>query len=189
MLAVAFSRRTRAVIGVLAVAVWVGAVVPVVVGKGWASSGRDGVAARLIRLDPGARLGANTQVATAVGARLAGVRGRVNFIIGLAPRQRIVGGAGHDRLEGGPGHNRIVDRQGRTVVVAGPGRNHIDVADGSGDRVLCAAGSINRIVVDRGDRLHPRCASRAASTVLYRRPPSSAPPAKAPVAHAAQAVS
>jgi Ca2+-binding RTX toxin-like protein len=289
MLAVAFPRRTRAVIGVLAVVIGVGAVVPVVVGKGWASSGRDGLATRLIRLDPGARLGANTQVATAAGARLAGVRGRVNFIIGLAPRQRIVGGAGHDqlgahgaggarilgghghdlihggdghdvlhgghgddriygghghdriqgghghdmihggpghdvihgghghdvihggpgddhingghgddridggagrdRLEGGPGHNRIVDRQGPTVVVAGPGRNHIDVADGSGDRVLCAAGSINRIVVDRGDRLHPRCRSRAASTVLYRRPPSGAPPAEAPAAHAAQSVS
>ncbi|MFL5856481.1 MAG: calcium-binding protein [Solirubrobacteraceae bacterium] len=68
---------------------------------------------------------------------------------------RIDGGAGRDRLEGGPGHNRIVDLQGPTVVVAGPGRNHIDVADGSGDRVLCAAGSIKRIVVDRGDRLHP----------------------------------
>jgi Ca2+-binding RTX toxin-like protein len=289
MLAVAFPRRTRAVIGVLAVVIGVGAVVPVVVGKGWASSGRDGLVARLIRLDPGARLGANTQVATAAGARLAGVRGRVNFIIGLAPRQRIVGGAGHDqlgahgaggarilgghghdlihggnghdvlhgghgddriygghghdriqgghghdmihggsghdvihgghghdvihggpgddhihgghgddridggtgrdRLEGGPGHNRIVDRQGPTVVVAGPGRNHIDVADGSGDRVLCAAGSINRIVVDRGDRLQPRCRNRAASTVLYRRPPSGAPPAEAPAAHAAQSVS
>jgi hypothetical protein len=202
---------------------------------------------------------------------MAGVRGRVNFIIGLAPRQRIVGGAGHDqlgahgadgarihggdghdlihggdghdvihgghgddlihgghghdhihgghgddvihgghgrdrihggpgddrihggpgrdRLEGGAGRNRIIDRQGPTVVVAGPGRNHIDVADGSGDRVLCAAGSINRIVVDRGDRLHPGCRSRAASTVLYRRPPSGAPPADAPVAHAAQSVS
>jgi hypothetical protein len=109
MLAVAFPPRTRAVIGVLAVVTGVGAVGPVVVRTGWASSGRDGLAARLIRLDPGARLGANTQVATVVGARLAGVRGRVNFIIGLAPRQRIVGGAGHDQLGArGAGGARIL---------------------------------------------------------------------------------
>jgi Ca2+-binding RTX toxin-like protein len=289
MLAVALPRRTRALIGALAMVIAVGVTVPALVAKGTASSGRDTLAARLIRLDPGARVGANTQVATGEGARLAGVRGRVNFIIGLAPRQRIVGGPGHDqlgahgaggarilgghghdlihgghghdvlsgghgddriygghgndrilgghghdmihgghghdrihgghghdvihggagddrihgghgddridggagrdRLEGGPGHNRIVDLQGPTVVVAGRGRNHIDVADGSRDRVLCAAGSINRIVVDRGDRLNPRCRSRAASTVLYRRPRSRAPSAEAPTAHAAQTVS
>jgi hypothetical protein len=32
-------------------------------------------------------------------------------------------------------------------------------------------GSTNRIVVDRGDRLHPRC-RRQASSISYRRPPS-----------------
>jgi hypothetical protein len=100
----------------------------------------------------------------------------------------IRGGPGRDRLEGGPGRNRIIDRQGDTVVVAGPGRNHVDVADGSGDRVVCAAGSINRIVVDRGDRLQPRCHGTA-STVRFRRPPSEdAPTADAPAAHAAQTI-
>jgi hypothetical protein len=71
MLAVAFPRRTRAVIGALAVLIGVAGAFPGVVGKGRASSGGDGLAARLIRLDPGARLGANTLVAPAAGARLA----------------------------------------------------------------------------------------------------------------------
>jgi len=271
MLAVAFPRRTWAVIGALAVVIALSGAFPGVVGNGRASTGGETLAARLMRLDPGARLGANTQVATAAGARLRGVRDRVNFIIGLAPGQRIMGGAGHDqlgaygtggarihggdgddlihggdghdvilggnghdhirggnghdhihgghgddvihggagddrihggpgddrmhggagddRLEGGAGRNRIIDRQGFTVVVAGRGRNRIDVADGSIDRVLCAAGSINRIVADRGDRLNSRCRSRAASAVLYRRPPRGAPPDDAPAAQAAQAVS
>jgi hypothetical protein len=288
MLAVAFPRGNRALIGALAGLICVGAAAPVVLGRAAPATGRDKLAARLIRLDPGARLGGNTQVAAAARARVSGVRGRVNFIIGLAPRQRIVGGAGHDqlgahgaagarihgghgndlihggrghqrlygghghdfihgghghdfihggrghdrihggaghdrihgghghdRIYGGPGHDRIhgghgddrihggagrdrleggvgddrlVDRQGATVVVPGPGRNRVDVADGSSDRVLCAAGSINRIVVDRGDRLRSDCRS-AASTVRYGRPPNEASAADAPAAHAAQSVS
>lgn len=70
---------------------------------------------------------------------------------------------------GGTGSNRIIDRQGATVVVAGPGKNLIDVADGGSDRVLCAAGSVNRIVLDRGDQLARRC-QEPLSTVRYARP-------------------
>jgi RTX calcium-binding nonapeptide repeat (4 copies) len=265
MLPVAFPRRTRTLIGTLAAVTCAVATVP-----GMASAGTDELAAGLIRLDPGARLGGNTQVATAARARVSGVRGRVNFMMGLGHRQHLVGGAGHDqigargasgarihggrghdlihgsrghdqlhgghghdrihaghghdvihaghghdrihgghgndrligghghdriyggagrdRLEGGPGRNRLIDRQGHTIVVAGPGRNHVDVADGSRDRVLCVAGSINRIVVDRGDRLQPRCHGPA-SVVRYQRPPSGAPPADPPAAQAAQSVS
>jgi RTX calcium-binding nonapeptide repeat (4 copies) len=271
MLAAAFPRRIRALVGALAAVICAGAATTAVLGSAGASPGRDKLAARLMRLDPAARLGGNTHVATAARARVSGVRGRVNFMIGLAPRQRIVGGVGHDqlgargaagarihgghghdlihggrgrqrlagghghdrihgghghdrvhgghghdrihggdghdrihgghghdrihggdgrdRLEGGPGRNRIVDRHGATVVVAGPGRNHVDGADGSGDRVACAAGSTNRIVVDRADRLHPRCSNQAASTVRYEAPPSGAPTANTPAAHAAQSVS
>jgi RTX calcium-binding nonapeptide repeat (4 copies) len=288
MLAVAFPGRTRALVGALASVICAGTAATVVLEDAGASPGRDRLAARLMRLDPAARLGGNTQVATAVRGHVSGVRGRVNFIIGLAPRQRIVGGAsydqlgahgaagarihggrghdlihggrghqrlhggpghdfihgghghdridgghghdrlhgghghdrlhgghghdriygdhghdrlvgghghdrihggaGRDRLEGGPGRDRLIDRQGRTVVVPGPGRNRVDVADGSSDRVVCAAGSINRIVVDGGDRLDPHCSSEA-STVRYRRPASEeAPTADAPAAHAAQSV-
>jgi Ca2+-binding RTX toxin-like protein len=273
MIAVEFPRRTRVLVGASAVAIGVGAAVPAVLGNAGAKSDRDGLAARLLRLDPGARLGANSQVATATRARLTGVRGRVNFMMGLASRQRIVGGASHDqlgahgaagarihgaqghdlihggrghqrlhggaghdfihgghghdrihaghghdrihaghghdmirgghghdrihggagrdRLMGGPGRDRLIDRQGATVAVPGPGRNHVDVADGNRDRVACAAGSTNRIVVDRGDRLHPNCRAASASSVSYRRPPNGAgaQPPEAPAAHAAQSVS
>jgi RTX calcium-binding nonapeptide repeat (4 copies) len=291
MTAVGFSRRTRVLIGASALAIGVGAAVPAVLGNAGAKSDRDGLAARLLRLDPGARLGANTQVATAARARLSGVRGRRNFMIGLGARQQIVGGASHDqlgahgatgvrihgahghdlihggqghqrlhggtghdfihgghghdrihaghgrdrihaghghdmiraghgrdrihaghghdlirgghghdrihggagrdRLMGGPGRDRLIDRQGATVAVPGPGRNHVDVADGNRDRVACAAGSTNRIVVDRGDRLHPTCRAASASSVSYRRPPNGAgaQPPDAPAAHAAQSIS
>ena len=253
---VAFPGRTRTLIGALAAFSCAGVTAPAVP----ASPGED-LAVRLLKLDPGARLGGNTQVATAPGARLSGVGGRVNFIMGLGSRQRIVGGAGHDqlgargdggarihggrghdlihgsdghdrlrgghghdhiraghghdrihgghghdrlhgghghdvihggagrdRLHGGPGRNRLIDRQGLTVVVAGPGRNYVDVADDGSDRVLCVAGSINHIVVDRGDRLQPRCLG-ATSTVRYEPSPSGAPAADAPAAKAAQSVS
>jgi RTX calcium-binding nonapeptide repeat (4 copies) len=283
MLAVAFPRGTRALVGALAVMACLGAGVPAVLGNAVASPDRDALAARLLRLDPAARVGGNTQVATPAGAGLVGVPGRVNFILGLGHRQRILGGNGHDqlgahghgasvrgaggrdlihggrgdqrlhgghghdrihgshghdmihagrghdmihagrghdriqgghghdmirgghghdrirggrghdrihggagrdRLEGGHGRDRLVDRQGATVAVAGPG-DRVDVADGDSDRVLCAAGSTSRIVVDRGDRLHPNC-SGPATTVSYRRPPNGPPTADAPAVHAAQ---
>ena len=252
MLAVAFPRRTQALVGALAVVISVGAAVPAVVGNAEASADSDLLAARLMRLDPGARLGANTQVATVTRGRLSGVRDRVNFMMGLGSRQRIVGGASHDqlgargaagtrihgarghdlihggrghqrlhggpghdfiraghghdriraghghdrihggagrdRLMGGPGRDRLIDRQGATVAVAGPG-DHVDVADGDSDRVACAAGSTSRIVVDRGDRLHPNCRGPA-SSVSYRRPPNGAgaQAADAPAARAAQTI-
>ena len=188
------------------------------------SAPQPGLLARLLRLDPGARLGGNTHVASGAQAVLVGVPGRVNFMIGLGPRQRIMGGARHDqlgargagslvrggrgndlihghhgrqvlsggrghdhifggrgrdRLHGGPGNDRLVDHQGATVVITGTGLNRVDVADGDGDeRVVCTRGSINRIRVDRGDRLHPRC-RRATSSVSYLRPARAAPAARA----------
>jgi RTX calcium-binding nonapeptide repeat (4 copies) len=234
---VAFPRGKRALVGTLAV-VCLWAAVPALLGTAGAAPDRDELAARLMRLDPGARVGGNTQVATAARAHVSGARGRVNFMIGLAPRQRIVGGnshdqigarggagarirgahghdlihggrghdlihggrghdhihggpgndhmrgghhhdrihggAGRDRLEGGGGDDQLIDRQGATVADGGPGRNYVDVADGNRDRVLCADGSSNRIVVDRGDRLHPACRG-AASRVTYGRPSNAAP--------------
>jgi hypothetical protein len=224
MLRIVSPRGARAVVGVLVVVAGAGLVVAAALGR---QSPRERLATRLMSLDPGARIGANTQVGTTAGARLLGSRRRANFMIGLGARQRIVGGPGHDqlgargaagvrvhgggghdlihggrgdqllaggagddliyggagrdRLDGGPGNDRLIDRQGATVVVTGPGRNRVDVADGDGDeRVLCAPGSVNRIEADRGDRLRPSC-RRGASSVRYRRPPSGAP-----TAHAAQ---
>ena len=219
MLVFACLRWSRMLVGVLAVVVVVGAAAAVVLEDAQAGlSDRDRLAIRLLRLDPGALVGGNTQVASVAGARLVGVPGRVNFMIGLGPRQRIVGGRGHDQLgargvggsvHGGPGHDlihgfgghdrlhgghghdlvhggggddrivgghghdlirgghghdrlhggagddRFIDRQGNTVVITGPGTNHVDLADGNSDRVHCAPGSTNHIVVDRGDRRPP----------------------------------
>ena len=233
MLVFACPRWTRMLVGVLAAVAVVGAAAGAALEDAEASS-RERLATRLLRLDPGALVGGNTQVASSAGARLVGVPGRVNFMIGLGPRQRIVGGRGHDqlgvrgaggsvhggrghdlihgfgghdrlhgghgrdlihgggghdrirggrghdllrggpghdRLHGGPGDDRFIDRQGNTVVITGSGTNHVDVDDGNSDRVHCSPGSTNRIIVDRGDRLHPRCRSQA-SIVLYRQPPA-----------------
>jgi hypothetical protein len=233
MLASVWPRWTRMLVGVLALLAVVGAAAVAVAGDAQAGlTDRDRLAIRLLRLDPGALVGGNTQVASVAGARLVGVPGRVNFMLGLGPRQRILGGRGHDQLgargaggsvHGGPGHDlvhgfgghdrlhgghghdlihggrghdrivgghghdlirgghghdrlhggagddRFIDRQGNTVVITGPGTHHVDVADGNRDRVHCSPGSTNRVVVDRGDRLHPRCRSQA-STVRYVQP-------------------
>jgi Ca2+-binding RTX toxin-like protein len=117
-----------------------------------ASSRQGEPAARLLRLDPGARLGGNTQVSAVAGARIWGVPGRVNFMLGLGPRQRLVGGPGHDqlgvrgvasrvfgaagpdlihgaggrdRLDGGAGSDLIYGHAGRDVIHGGPGRDLI----------------------------------------------------------------
>ena len=234
MLVFACPRWTRMLVGVSAVVACVGAAAGVALEDAEAGSARERLASRLLRLDPGALVGGNTQVASVAGARVVGVPGRVNFMLGLAARQRIVGGnghdqlgargaggrvhggrghdlihgfgghdrlhgghghdlihgggghdrivggrghdlirggRGHDRLHGGPGDDRFIDRQGDTVVITGPGTNHVDVADGNSDRVHCAPGSTNNIVVDRGDRLHPRCRNQA-STTRYRPSPA-----------------
>ena len=84
MLVFACPRWTRMLVGVSAVVVCVGAAavwrwrmrrrgLP---GSGWRC--------RLLRLDPGALVGGNTQVASVAGARVVGVPGRVNFMLGLA---------------------------------------------------------------------------------------------------------
>ncbi len=99
--------------------------------------------------------------------RLAGGRGR----------DLIYGGPGRDRLSGGPGRDRLVDKRGATSVHTGSGRYRVDVADGGGDdRVLCTASSAGRIEADRGDRIAPACRS---ARVLYLRPPSGPPAARA----------
>jgi hypothetical protein len=60
MLAVAFPRGTRALVGTFAGAIGAGEALPTLLGDAGASPGKDKLAARLIRLDPGARLGGNT---------------------------------------------------------------------------------------------------------------------------------
>jgi hypothetical protein len=76
----------------------------------------------------------------------------------------IYGGGGDDRITGGPGDDRIIDKQGRSVILTGSGRDRVDVADRDpDDRVICAAGDIDRVRADPGDKLGPRCRRAPAS--------------------------
>jgi hypothetical protein len=103
-----------------------------------------------VRLDPGARLGGNTQVVTAAAARVLGVPDRATFHDRAGARERVAGGAGRDELharggadrifgaggpdsihggghllDGGPGNDLIIDTQGGATVRTGPGRDKV----------------------------------------------------------------
>ena len=152
MLMVRFGRRSRVLVGSLAVAICLTGAAPALAVRAAAAS--DGLVARLLRLDPGARLGGNTQVATAEETLLVGVPGRVNFMIGLAPRQRIVGGAGHDQLgargagtlvRGGRGNDLIHGMRGRQLLAGGPGH---DLAFGGPGRDRLHGGPGNDRLID-----------------------------------------
>jgi hypothetical protein len=197
-------RATWVLVGALAVGlVFVGGAQAGTPGQ----KGRERLADLLLRRDPGALVGGNTQVATAAGARVFGVPGRVNFIMALGPRERIVGGSNHDELgalgdaakisggagpdliHGGPGNGRLDggggndliygNKRGNTTVFPGSGTNQVNVADGhGGDRVVCAAGSINHITADRSDRIAPSCRDKR-SSIRSVRVPGGGPSARA----------
>jgi hypothetical protein len=87
-------------------------------------------------------------------------------------------------LDGGGGNDFIYgNNRGHTTVFPGLGTNQVNVADGDGDSVVCAAGSINHIDADRGDRIAPSCRG-GRSSLRYLRLPGGHPSA-----HAAQATS
>ncbi len=134
MLAVVFPRRTRAFAGAFAALVCVAAVLPQLLESAQAGTRIDRLADRLIRLDPGARIGGNTQVLTAPGARLVGVPGRANFAIGLGPRQLILGGPEHDQLGARGAGARILGRGGHDLIHGGSGDELL--AGGSGDDLI-----------------------------------------------------
>ncbi|HEY3943829.1 MAG TPA: hypothetical protein VGL78_01260 [Solirubrobacteraceae bacterium] len=164
--------------------------------------GGPGFARHLAKLDPGARIGANTIVGTSNGDSLLGVANRVNFIVALGSGERMVGGrgadqlgalgrdatiqggAGNDLIHGGPGHDLIyggsgndliIDTKGTATIRTGTGRNEVKVTGHKGrDQVLCAPGSVDRIYADRGDYVAPSCRRAAGSEVVYHRPPSTA---------------
>ncbi len=134
MPAVRFGRRSLVLVVGLAVAIALSGSVAAPAEQAGADRAGDKLAARLLQLDPGARLGGNTQVATAEEALLAGVPGRVNFILGLGERQTIVGGPGHDQLgargagaqiRGGRGNDLIHGHRGRQRLSGGAGHDHI----------------------------------------------------------------
>jgi hypothetical protein len=157
MLAVGFARRLTVLVGALAAASCLAAAIPALVERAAARIATDRFAERLLRLDPGARVGGNTQVATAAEAVLVGVSGRMNFMMGLGPRQRIVGGPGHDQLgghgtgahvQGGRGHDLIHGRRGGQVLAGGAGHDHI--FGGPGDDRLRGGPGQDRLVDKQG---------------------------------------
>ena len=131
-----------ALVAVSALALLAAVVSPTVAGQR-PSGGRDRSAARLLRLDPGARLGANTQVATAAAARLSGVPGRVNVIVGLGPRETIVGGARHDELGVRGDAGRIFGAGGPDLIHGGPGRDLL--SGGPGDDLISGGPGRDRL--------------------------------------------
>ncbi|OAI39881.1 hypothetical protein AYO39_02290 [Actinobacteria bacterium SCGC AG-212-D09] len=88
-------------------------------------------------------------------------------IYGGAGNDVIQGGRGTDRIYGGRGNDQITAELGATTVFPGPGTNSVNVADGRpNDRVVCAAGSVDHITADRGDRIARSCLGKG-STLSY----------------------
>jgi hypothetical protein len=90
-------------------------------------------AGRLAGLDPGARLGGDTIVATGRGEQIVGVPHRPNFIVALGSGETIAGGAGNEELgtlaengtiRGGGGNDLLYGGRGATLI-GGAGRNLI----------------------------------------------------------------
>jgi RTX calcium-binding nonapeptide repeat (4 copies) len=184
MLAFACPRWTRMLVGGLAVVVVAAAAAPVLLDDAEAGlDDRDRLAMRLLRLDPGALVGGNTQVASVAGARLVGVPGRVNFMIGLGARQRIAGGDGHDQLgargagghvHGGPGrdlihgfdgHNRLHGGHGHDLIHGGGG--HDMIRGGHGHDLIRGGHGHDRLHGGPGD---DRFIDRQGNTVVITGP-------------------
>lgn len=164
--------------------------------------GGPGFARHLAKLDPGARIGANTIIGTTNGDSLLGVPHRINFIVALGSRETILGGsradqlgalgrsatiqggAGNDLIHGGPGHDiiyggsgndLIIDSKGTATIRTGTGKNEVKVTGHPGrDQVLCAPGSVDHIFANRGDYIAPPCRRAPGSQVVYHRSTSTA---------------
>jgi RTX calcium-binding nonapeptide repeat (4 copies) len=184
MLAFACPRWKRMLVGALAVVVVAAAAAPVLLDDAEAGlDDRDRLAMRLLRLDPGALVGGNTQVASVAGARLVGVPGRVNFMLGLGARQRIAGGDGHDqlgargaggRVHGGPGrdlihgfdgHNRLHGGHGHDLIHGGGG--HDMIRGGHGHDLIRGGHGHDRLHGGPGD---DRFIDRQGNTVVITGP-------------------
>ena len=95
--------------------------------------------------------------------KIYGGRGK-DRIYGGPGNDVIYGGPGKDVIYGGPGDDRIFAVGGATTVFPGSGTNTVNVADGQGnDRVVCAAGSVNHITADRGDRIARSCLGKGST--------------------------
>lgn len=140
-------------------------------------------ASRLRQLNPGARIGGDTIVATADNQRVLGSQSRPNFMMGLGKNETIVGGPGDDELGAfgtndtivaGPGTDQLYGGPGSTLD-GGTGRNLLTeygdngtirvtssgdevVMSGEHDRVLCSPTSRNdTIYKNQSDYVDPTC--------------------------------
>jgi Ca2+-binding RTX toxin-like protein len=175
--------------------------------------GRRALAERLLKRDPGRRVGGDTIVGVSNGDLLLGTPGHVNFMIALGSGEKIVGGnktdelgalrgknatikggagddlidggRGHDTLSGGAGDDLIVDTKGSATIRTGKGRNDVEIGGhpGTRDRVLCAPGSVDHIYANRDNYIAPSCRKAAGSQVVYSRPAPAA--ARRPLASGA----
>ena len=154
MVATALPRIARALLAALALVLMVQVASTALAGGG---SGRERMAAGLLRLDPGARLGANTQVAAPDGAQLLGVPRRTNFMLGLGARQRIVGGAEHDQLGVRGAAGRVLGRGGPDLIHGGPTDDQLSggagqdlINGGPGDDLLSGGPGRDRLIDGSG---------------------------------------
>lgn len=159
-MAVTLPRAVRALVAASGLAV-LAAAAPVALAQAGSSSNRDDRAARLMRLDPGARLGGNTQVATRARARLFGAPQRVNFMLGLGPRQRIVGGDRDDQLGARGAARRVFGAAGNDLLHGGK-RDRLLVGGPGNDLIYGAAGD-DRL---RGGPDNDRLVDRRGSTTV-----------------------
>jgi Ca2+-binding RTX toxin-like protein len=156
MVAIALPRIGRALVVALALLL-MAPIVASALGRNGGSSGTDRQVAKLLRLDPGSRLGANTQVVAADGAQLLGVPGRTNFMLGLGARQRIVGGAEHDQLGVRGAAGRVLGRGGPDLIHGGPMDDQLSggagpdlINGGPGHDLLSGGPGRDRLIDGRG---------------------------------------
>ena len=127
---------------------------------------------QLLARDPGARLGANTIVATGRGDMVFGVPSRPNFIVGLGSRETIVGGASDDQIKafgskvtirGGRGDDLIYGGPGG-MLIGGPGRDLL-IDAGAHATVRITGKHTEAILSGKHDRV--LCSSRSGDDVIY----------------------
>lgn len=99
-----------------------------------------------MRLDPGAQVGGNSQVASAAGARLLGVPHRVNLHAGVGPREVIMGGPGHDELGVLGDAGRICGGGGPDLIHGGAGNAFGMAAPATISSTVAAAATVFTVV-------------------------------------------
>ena len=135
--------------------------------------------AQLAALDPGARLGANTIVATATGGVVYAVPRRANFILALGSDETVrAPGIASDQIGALGADVTIRVGRGKDLIYAGPGGT---VIGGSGSELVIDDRPDGTVIVDgRGDEViasgrldHVLCSASSGHDVIYDNPSDS----------------